>query len=287
MGSGSTSFKGPNGPSAPRAGELALPGSICAVKNIYQNPKSEEWLEEYPDGNQNPAESAESAKFALLIQNVKSKDPRKLFQAHSIVVQSPQLQKSLREHVFHNYPTVACDLKRVVFGEPFQPFVHCWREFTKLRRRRDTEPVAREHIALLYDYLLQELAPIIESYEDYLRVGTVSWKDAWMFFPPGCLVIGETHGIEAAFEVNYTEYIKDKQDGQLKLRIHCDFVEWNGTAFGRSVKSFDMGEFPGMQKISRLLPCPLEFQNQKSQLGNELRKRGEQFEALAGQHYRA
>lgn len=82
------------------------PGMDCQLKNLYQ--KEDErgrttWTEKYPDDVDEAAENEATAKFAILVRNKKSFDPRKKLEIDSIVVQSPLLKVVLSK-VLKEYP---------------------------------------------------------------------------------------------------------------------------------------------------------------------------------------
>lgn len=104
-------------------------GSVGEAKNIYKGASDDDgnwtWVDKYPDDVEEAAENEETAKFAVVVRNQKSNDSRKKLEAHSIIIQSPQIKTALAE-VFADYPGVACELARLEFEAPFKPFVHRW-----------------------------------------------------------------------------------------------------------------------------------------------------------------
>ena len=104
-------------------------GSVSEAKNIYKGASDDDgnwtWVDKYPDDVEEAAENEETAKFAVVVRNQKSNDSRKKLEAHSIVVQSPQIRTALTE-IMAGYPGVACELTRLEFESPFEPFVHRW-----------------------------------------------------------------------------------------------------------------------------------------------------------------
>lgn len=104
-------------------------GSVSEAKNIYKGPVDNDgnwtWSDKYPDGVEEAAENEETAKYAVVVRNQKSNDSRKKLEAHSIIVQSPQLKAALAE-IMVDYPGVSCELSRLEFEAPFKPFVHRW-----------------------------------------------------------------------------------------------------------------------------------------------------------------
>jgi hypothetical protein len=104
-------------------------GSVSEAKHIYKGASDDDgnwtWVDKYPDDVEEAAENEETATYAVVVRNQKSNDSRKKLEAHSIIVQSPQLRAALSE-ILANYPGVACELTRLEFEAPFKPFVHRW-----------------------------------------------------------------------------------------------------------------------------------------------------------------
>ena len=83
-------------------------GIKCEVKNLYEGPVSRygdtNWVDKYPDDLAKPAETAETACYALLVRNRRNTDnSKKLLVIDSMVVQSPFL-KSVLGSVLEGYP---------------------------------------------------------------------------------------------------------------------------------------------------------------------------------------
>lgn len=104
-------------------------GSVSGAKHIYRGPKDDDgnwiWVDKCPDDIGEAAENDETATYAVVVRNQKSNDSRKNLEAHSIIVQSPWIRAALAE-IMADYPGVACELTRLEFEAPFQPFLHRW-----------------------------------------------------------------------------------------------------------------------------------------------------------------
>lgn len=169
---------------APEEEKVNLPvGSVSEVKNIYRSPKDKDgnftWVKQYPEDVAEPAENAVTDTYAVLVRNVKSPDGRKKLEAHSVVIQSPWLQKALGEVILKDYPGVACELKRLTFEAPFQPFVHRWVALVEYMRKPDLDDKTREHLVILHDILKYEIGDSIKAFEDYVLNGVVTFEHLW------------------------------------------------------------------------------------------------------------
>jgi hypothetical protein len=273
-------------------GEVPI-GSLSTVKNIYKSPihKSADpedlnwsWVDKYPEDIKKAAENEESEGFAVVRRNVMSNDSRKNLEAHSIIVQSPWLKEALAE-ILADYPGVACDLQRLVFMAPFEPFVHRWAEFLKYMQRAELDATTKEHLAILHDILSYEIGDNIKAFEDYVLNGVISFQHLWMIFQPGCIVLSTHGGPMSAFELYETEYMEINHCNVLRLR--CDCVDYGGNAFGRHQENINIPEFLGTKWITGLNAFPFEFYEDKHAVQKSLIERGQKFENLAGYHYMA
>jgi hypothetical protein len=266
-------------------------GSITQIKTIYRSPDKGDWLPECPAEIVDAAENDETAKFAVILRSMKSNDPRKKLEAHSIVIQSSSLQRALEDYVFPDYPGLTYELERLVFEAPFKPLVHRWPQFLDLRRRRDPDRQATEHVRLLHEFLMNEIGDSIKLYDSYIENGVVTWDHLWMIFQPSCVAVYDRRGECTTFEVDRTEYKEDKtkyKEGKQKfLRLYCESVDWSGTHFGRVEENIDIPYFQGTTKIPNLPIYPLKFHEERKKVQKELTDRGKKFEGLAGQQYKS
>lgn len=162
-------------------------GSVSEVKNIYKSAKDKDgdwtWVAKYPEDVEEPAENAVTDTYAVLVRNVKSQDGRKKLEAHSIVIQSPWLRRALADVVLKDYPGVACELDKLEFAAPFQPFVHRWSNLVEYMGRGDLEEKTKEHLGILHDILKYEIGDTIKAYEDYVLKGVISFQHLWLVDP--------------------------------------------------------------------------------------------------------
>ncbi|PLN84344.1 P-loop containing nucleoside triphosphate hydrolase protein [Aspergillus taichungensis] len=264
--------------------DKARPGSICTVKHIYRDPKDDSnWLSEYPEDAGEAAENEETAKVAVIVRNAKSEDSRRKFEAHSIIIQSEWLQSILHQNVFKNYPGVTCEMRRLIFSSPFEPFVHRWLELQKLQRRDDLDEITRGHVDLLHDTLARELGDTRIAYEDCIANGVITWEYLWILFEPGTVVVAQLGGALVALETHSTEYGEHK--GTPIFMITCEGIDWSGTDFGRERRVLPVPKFSGTRKIDALLVYPLRYHKAPTETKAYLTKRGTKFEELAGYHY--
>ncbi|KAL2160976.1 hypothetical protein VTH06DRAFT_8688 [Thermothelomyces fergusii] len=262
-------------------------GSVSEAKNIYKGPTDSDgnwtWVDKYPDGVEEAAENEETAKFAVVVRNQKSNDSRKKLEAHSIIVQSPQLRAALAE-IMADYPGVSCELTRLEFEAPFKPFVHRWDEFQKYYERPDLDEKTKKDMKVLVDIMNYEIGSNVRTFKEYVKNGVVCFRDLWMIFQPGGVVISTGPGELSAFETVETEY-KSTNRGRFMI-VRCDCVDYSGKEFGRYQEQLFIPEFIGTKKITSLRVYPLHFHKDREAVEARLIRRGEMFEKLAGHHYK-
>ncbi|RXG48361.1 hypothetical protein VDGE_07658 [Verticillium dahliae] len=262
-------------------------GSISTVKNIYRSKKDDDgnwtWQSAYPDDVISPAENKSTAKYAVLVRNIKSTAAHKKLEAHSIAIQSPWLKKALG-HILEDYPGVACELAKLEFEAPFQPFVHRWTEFVEYRKREDLDDLTKEHLTVLHDILVYEIGQDIAAFEDYMKTKVITFEHLWMIFAPSDIIVAAHQGPLSAFEMYETEYKETRCGNVLAITAEC--VDYDGKTFGRHKERMSIPEFLGAKPITGLNAYPLKFHEQKEALVTSLTHRGLIFEQLAGHHYK-
>lgn len=237
-------------------------GSLSDVKNIYRSPKDKDgvwtWVNKYPEDVEEAAENEETAQYAVLVRNIKSPDSRKKLEAHSIVIQSPWLKTALGK-ILKDYPGVACELERLIFEAPFQPFVHRWKDFVMYRSEEAAlDDTTKEHLTILYDILLYEIGDSIKAFEDYVEKGVVTYEHLWMIFQPGSAILAAYKGPLSAFELHDIAYIESQRCRKF-LRLHSDCIDYDGKSFGRCRETIDILMFVGNKRITELPAYPLSF----------------------------
>ncbi|KAF2731740.1 P-loop containing nucleoside triphosphate hydrolase protein [Polyplosphaeria fusca] len=287
-GGSSTALNGDNATNATATNSFAPEGSLTSSKSIYAGSKDKDkkitWLDHEPEDVVEAAENEETAQHALITRLQKAEDSRKKYELHSIIIQSPHLKSALGE-ILKDYPGVCCELKRLVFEAPFQPFVHRWNEFQEYRARDDIDDITKEHLSLLNDVLKEELKDIIKAFADYVAHGVVTYEYIWTIFQPGQLMYSEVHhGSPSAFRFRSGKNVKLQCGPAYQLTMEA--VDWNGNYFGRHLERIHIMEFLGIVKIVKLPAYPLASHPARAKIEDFLVKRGQRFEELAGCHYK-
>jgi hypothetical protein len=259
-------------------------GSLNSFGNIYYNSDDQTWTSEEPK-NTEPAENEDTAGHAVLIRRKKSKDSRKKYHIDSLIIQSPELKVALGE-ILDDYPDVCCNLDRLVFDEPFEPFVHRWGALLEYMKRDNLEGATKDHLILLHGILSKELGDTIKAFDDYVSNGVVTYEHAWIVFQPGAVIMASGGpGHDVALKLQSGSYVSTPDEGNM-YRMHCERVDWNGKSFGWASEYVQLKEFKGIRPINKLSAFPLAFHPKKETVKIALIERGKNWAELAGTHYR-
>ncbi|OCK83952.1 P-loop containing nucleoside triphosphate hydrolase protein [Lepidopterella palustris CBS 459.81] len=275
-------------------GEPIEVGMQCGLKHLYSGKEDKrgrfQWTENVPDDVGKPAEDAETAKWALLVRNVKVyNDPRKVLAIHSIVVQSPLLKKML-EVVLKDYPGVTVGLQRLEFSGKFEPIIHRWAELKKaidkLGDETEDERKTKEHAELFYNLLKEEFKSLIETSQDMKSKGVMTFEHLWTLFQPGATIYARQDGQETAMKLHETKYGQDR-NGNPCFWLTCKYVDWDGAKFGTNKLNLSIPAYSGTRHITQLAVYPIDYHSDKEALRTRLIERGAKAESLAGSHYKS
>lgn len=249
-----------------------------------------QWQDTIPKDVKDPVENAATAKFALLVRNVKVyNNPRKTMSIHSIVVQSPLLKKLL-QRVLKDYPGLSVNLKRLELSGKFEPIIHRWSqlqdEIAKLGDTSEDDRETKKHAELLFDVLKTEFKDLIESSQDMISKGVMTFEHLWTIFQPGSMVYTRQDGQDTAVKLISTRYSLD-QNGSPCVWVSGRFVDWDGSRFGTNKCNVKISTYSGTRKINGLAAFPLDFHSDKVEMTKRLLERGDKVEKLAGSHYKA
>jgi hypothetical protein len=270
------------------------PGMAPETKNLYSGKEDKrgrfQWQENIPKDVKSPVENEKTAKFALLVRNIKVyNNPRKTLSVHSIVIQSPLLKKLL-QRVLRDYPGLSVNLKRLELSGKFEPIIHRWgrlqEEIAKLGDDTEDDRETKKHAELLFKVLRKEFKDLIESSQDMINKGVMTFEHLWTIFQPGSMVYAKQDGQDTALRLVSTRYAVD-QNGVPCLWVSGRFVDWDGSRFGTNKCNVKISTYSGTRKINTLAAFPLDFHAEKEELRQRLLERGAKVEQLAGSHYRA
>ncbi|OCL09673.1 P-loop containing nucleoside triphosphate hydrolase protein [Glonium stellatum] len=269
-------------------------GMQCGLKNLYSGKEDKrgrfQWQDKIPEDVGKPAEDAETAKWALLVRNVKVyNDPRKVLAIHSIVVQSPLLKKLL-EDVLKDYPGVTVGLQRLEFSGKFEPIIHRWSQLkdaiSNIGDETEDQRKTKEHAELFYNLLKSEFKNLIDASQDMMSKGVMTYEYLWTLFQPGATVYARQDGQETAMKLHETKYGQDR-NGNPCFWLTCKYVDWDGAKFGTNKLNLSIPAYSGTRSITQLAVYPIDYHHDKDALRTRLVERGAKAESLAGSHYKS
>ncbi|KAF1809396.1 P-loop containing nucleoside triphosphate hydrolase protein [Eremomyces bilateralis CBS 781.70] len=269
-------------------------GMTCGSKNLYSGKEDKRgrfhWQESIPEDIGEPVENAETAKYALIVRNVKVyNDPRRVLKIHSIVIQSPLLKQFLTK-VLKDYPGVTVDLARLEFSGIFEPLIHRWQEMQEaiaaLSEDSEDDRKTREHAQLLFDILLSEFQDTIETSQDMKSKGVITYEYLWTLFQPGEIIYARQDGQETALKLASSKYGTDRNNLPCYW-VTGKYIDFDGSRFGTQKINHDISAFSGTRRICSLGSYPLSFHTEPDLLKARLIERGGQVESLSGNHYKA
>lgn len=270
------------------------PGMKSGLKNLYSGKEDKkgryQWQDQIPKDLGGPAENDRTAKWALLVRNVKVyEDPRRVLALHSLVVQSPLLKKLLTR-VLRGYPGVTVGLQRLEFSGKFEPLIHRWTELqdaiSALGDETEEDRTTKGHAALLQEVLVKEFKTLIDTSQDMKSKGVMTWDYLWTLFQPGAEVYTRNDGQEMALILQDTKYAPDSK-GIPTFWLTCKYIDWDGTKWGIQKLIQKIPHYNGTRQINQLRALPLEYHNDAEGLKKRLIERGAKAESLAGPSYRA
>ncbi|KAF2119614.1 P-loop containing nucleoside triphosphate hydrolase protein [Lophiotrema nucula] len=274
--------------------EQVDPGMKTGRKSLYSGKEDKkgryQWQDTIPEDIGEAAENDKTAKWALLVRNVKVyNDPRKVMAIHSIVVQSPLLKKLLAG-VLKNYPGVTVGLQRLEFSGKFEPLIHRWSELqsaiSALGSDTEDDRLTKAHADLLQEILIGEFKSLIDTSQDMISKHVMTYEYLWTLFQPGSIVYSRQDGQETALTLQETKYGADAK-GQPCFWLTCKYVDWDGAKFGTNKLNLSIYQFSGTRNIAQLRVFPLQYHHDAAALRTRLIERGAKAEALAGPNYKA
>ncbi|KAE8354560.1 P-loop containing nucleoside triphosphate hydrolase protein [Aspergillus coremiiformis] len=258
-------------------------GSICEILHFFQSKLDKngfsKWIRESPDDLVDPADNAESDRYALLVRNVKSCDSRRRTQTDSIVVQSGLL-KTFLEGFFKGYPGETMSLTPLVFCPPFKPFVHRWEAFQKARNEI-VDPALKGVVDLLSGVLQNELGEIMHRRNDLMSNGVITHDLLWMVFAPGDQVYCIQNDYDRVHQVEFARYMPDTGEFQVSARS----IDYDGHGFGYRAQRHVIHYFADTLPVNCLKVFPLRFIRGADTVRQNVLARGKLWEAYTGYHF--
>ncbi|KAG5799594.1 hypothetical protein H9Q69_001432 [Fusarium xylarioides] len=274
--------------SKPQKGTDPVPqDSICEAK-IYHHTKTKDGKEQCKEQSQDSepttvSKGDEDSPYALIVRRHFSE--KREVESTTIWINSPLLHKAFQD-VVGSYPTVASDFKRSFKLEsPFQILLHYWDQLEAYRDEADS-PRMRQHLNLLFRFMEEEMGPEKREIEHMLQKHMISFRQAWVIYRPGDLVLCEVLGRTWLQRVEKVAYERSTSRGPY-LTVYLKYCDANDNVVGEAKHSIDIfqkshfaSDHPAM--ISKLPIYPRKYSFRGPDLETELFERGKKFFAHRG-----
>jgi hypothetical protein len=267
--------------------EPASQDSICETK-VYHHTKNKEGRDQCKEQVQDSeptknSEEDEGSPYALIVRRRFSE--KREVESTTVCINSPLIHKAFQD-VIGSYPTVASDFKSSFKLEsPFQILLHYWDPLEAYRDDADS-PRMRQHLNLLFRFMEEEMGPERRTLQHMLQKQMITFKQAWVIYRPGDLVVSEVLGKSWLSRVEKVSYGTSRNRGPY-VTIHMRYCDANDDAIGeaqRSTNIFQSDYFASDHpaKITRLPVYPRKFSDRGPDLEIELLERGKKFVTYRG-----
>lgn len=209
----------------------------------------------------------------------------------STEINSPHIKDALRA-VVKGYPGVSLQGETIIIKGELRCVFH-YREELEAHRKQLKDPIAKLHIQLILKFMAKQLKDSIKNYRAHVETASVnpslSFKDLWMGFIPGELVItGQDEAVQLMV-LETVNYKCDRDNGKY-LSVMGSCLTHDGSHFGYANKIVNIYAFEGTRAIRKLKIFPLRFFDDEKACEKIKQKhieRGRKFCALQGFHHRS
>ncbi|KAF5613304.1 TOB3 (member of AAA-ATPase family) [Fusarium subglutinans] len=201
-------------PSHENGTEPASQESICESK-VYHHTKNKDGRDQCKEQLQDSeptknSEDDEDSPYALIVRRRFSE--KREVESTTVCINSPLIHKAFQD-VIGSYPTVASDFKSSFKLEsPFQILLHYWDPLEAYRDEADS-PRMRQHLNLLFRFMEEEMGPERRTLQHMLQKQMITFKQAWVIYRPGDLVVSEVLGKSWLSRVEKVSYGTSRNRG--------------------------------------------------------------------------
>ena len=184
-------------------------------------------------------------------------------------IQSPHIIKALRE-VIKTYPGQSFNGETVILHDQLKCIFHYRKELEDYRQNID-DKVAKWHIHLILRFMRKELQSSIRSYKAHVETSpfspSIEFKDLWMVFVPGELVLSGKYETRQISLLRST-VIQQDSCGNAIWSITSRCFTQDGMHFGYSDKIVGIPFFNSAKDIRKLPIWPLKYCDDEKALEN-------------------
>ncbi|KAF2403101.1 P-loop containing nucleoside triphosphate hydrolase protein [Trichodelitschia bisporula] len=264
----------------------ALTGSVCEIKALVERTKSGDVEVIEKDKYMSSLEKKPFEQFAIVLKQVlneKGKQEKKIVQ-----INSPQLLATLKA-VVEYYPSESLDFSsQATYESPFELLYHHRSQLSDFKAKAEADDTTREHIDLLLHFLTCEAGDDGRDAEKLIDSGLCAFKNLWMVFRPGDLLLHSKYGQDRLYRLQQTGYHEDPCNGKY-FELSCAFTSCDGADIGTGSENlhiFQKREFVGENagQINGFSIVPLKFLPLDSQeeIKARLTARGEKYLTYRG-----
>jgi hypothetical protein len=252
------------------------------VHSMYEGPRNcqccTNWVDERPDDIYEKKEEKVDEKAPILVRRKRITEGSKVFQIHSIEIQSAPL-RSILAKVFDRYDCIMPTMGYLTFLPPFRPFYWRWEEFEAAVKGEKDEKLAKQ-LKCLRNLVKSEMSGLFGISRELQDNGVIEYRLLWTLFKPGDLLYSKGHGQER-FYVLYSI----SQYTSIYLQVRS--LDWNGRHLGFSHSSLTIRYFSGSSRITDLDVFPARFLDNLEEVKERVVARGKKFIELAGVHHKS
>lgn len=143
-------------------------------------------------------------------------------------------------------------------------------------------------LKVLLRYVVKDYRDKKKSLTPMLKNGTITFDYLWALFKPNEIVFAPTYGVDTiprAFRVTYVYTSRSILRGEY-LMVEGEYIDYDGTRFGKAEVEVAIDLFKGPRKITALACYPLKYHRDRETVRQTLIERGKKFEALKGMHFK-
>ncbi|GKU07137.1 hypothetical protein FLAG1_10621 [Fusarium langsethiae] len=217
----------------------------------------------------------EDSSYALVVRRYLGEEDKP--ESATIRINSPLLLTAFKE-VVQSYPTVAADFMTAFeLKSPFQILLHYWDQLDTYRQETGS-PQMRQHLNLLFQFMKLEMGPEKEACDSMLRKHMITYKQAWVVYPPGELLYTEVLGQPWLLRAEKVAYETSRNEGPFMV-VYAKYCDADDSKTGEAYTSFRIQQRQYFAsdhpvKIQTLPVHPLWVLDQKEDLKEKLTCRG-------------
>ncbi|RDW79457.1 hypothetical protein BP6252_04095 [Coleophoma cylindrospora] len=204
-----------------------------------------------------------------------------------VEVYSPHINEALRV-VIKKYPTVSFHGDTtILYG------LHCifhYRHELESYRQEVRGGVPKLHLHLLLRFMRRELQREIKAYQANVETAILSpsieFKDLWMLFRPGELVVHGRDQKEQLSMLVSMQLVGEKTDC-CHWSVVTKIFTHDGNHFGYTKRTVKVQPFEGASDVRKLNIYPLKYHQNEEQLREKHAARGRKFCSLKGVHHQS